>query len=296
MISLIWKRSIPLWLLVCSFAAHAQLDGMIDLHVHSAPDSDARSVDAFETARLARRRGMRALLFKNHYTHTASLAYLVSQAVPGIEIYGGITLNRPVGGINPLAVRFMAETTGRHGAVVWMPTRDAEQVHLRTGGNPGNVPIVRDGELLPEVLEVLNVMAEYDLALATGHSSPEESLLLIRAARARGIERILVTHPFSPSVSMTPETQREAAQMGVLLEYPISLALGDEERLERFAAQLRQVGPENVALSTDLGQPGRPVHTDGLNITIQNLLEAGITQAEIDVMTRRNPARFLGLP
>ncbi|GIT15014.1 MAG: hypothetical protein CM1200mP36_07700 [Gammaproteobacteria bacterium] len=175
MISLIWKRSIPFWLLVCSFAAHAQLDGMIDLHVHSAPDSDARSVDAFETARLARRHGMRALLFKNHYTHTASLAYLVSQAVPGIEIYGGITLNRPVGGINPLAVRFMAETTGRHGAVVWMPTRDAEQVHLRTGGNPGNVPIVRDGELLPEVLEVLNVMAEYDLALATGHSSPEES-------------------------------------------------------------------------------------------------------------------------
>ncbi|GIT15015.1 MAG: hypothetical protein CM1200mP36_07710 [Gammaproteobacteria bacterium] len=84
--------------------------------------------------------------------------------------------------------------------------------------------------------------------------------------------------------------------MGALLEYPISLALGDEERLERFAAQLREVGPESVALSTDLGQPGRPVHTDGLNITLQHLLEAGITQAEIDIMTRRNPARFLGLP
>ena len=84
--------------------------------------------------------------------------------------------------------------------------------------------------------------------------------------------------------------------MGALLEYPISLALGDDERLEGFAAQLREVGPENVALSTDLGQPGRPVHPDGLDITIQRLMEVGITQAEIDVMTKRNPARFLGLP
>ena len=290
------KRLIPFLLLIPSLAAHAQLEGMIDRHVHSAPDSDARSVDAFETARLAQRRGMRALLFKNHNTHTASLAYLVSQAVPGIGIYGGITLNRGVGGINPLAVRLMAETTGGHGAVVWMPTRDAEQVHLRTGGNPNNVPIARDGELLPEVLEVLDVMAEHDLALATGHSSPEESLLLIREASARGVDRIIVTHPYSPSVSMTPETQREAARMGALLEYPISLALGDDERLEGFAAQLREVGPENVALSTDLGQPGRPVHPDGLDITIQRLMEVGITQAEIDVMTKRNPARFLGLP
>lgn len=289
-------RLLPLLLLMPALSAHAQLEDMIDLHVHSAPDSDARSVDAFETARLAQRRGMRALLFKNHHTHTASLAYLVAQAVPGIEIYGGITLNSSVGGINPLAVQFMAETTGGHGAVVWMPTRDSENAHLRGVENPNHVPIARDGELLPEVLEVLDVMAEHDLALATGHSSPEESLVLIREARARGIDRIIVTHPFSPSVAMTPETQREAARMGALLEYPISLALGDEERLQLFAAQLREVGPQNVALSTDLGQPGRPVHPDGLAITIERLLDAGITQREIDVMTKRNPARFLGLP
>ena len=278
-------RLIPLWLLVFAWPASAQLDGMIDLHVHAAPDSDPRSVDAFETARLARRYGMRGLLFKNHYTHTASLAYLVSQAVPGIEVYGGITLNRPVGGINPPAVRFMAETTGGLGRVVWMPTRDTAQV-----------PVARDGALLPEVLEVLDVMAQHDLALATGHLRPEESLLLIGEARARGVERIIVTHPFSPSVSMTPQAQREAARMGAVLEYPISLALGDDERFARFVEQLREVGPQNVALSTDLGQPGRPVHADGLNFTLERLRQAGFTQAEIDVMTQRNPARLLGLP
>jgi len=284
------KRLIAVWLLIPALSAQAQLEGMVDLHVHAAPDSDARSVNAIETARVA------ALLFKNHYTHTASLAYLVSQVVRDIEVYGGITLNRAVGGINPLAVEYMADTTGGLGRVVWMPTRDSEYGHLTISENPAHVPISRDGELLPEVHEVLGLIAQHDLALATGHSSPEESMLLIRAARARGIERIIVTHPFSPSVAMTAETQREAGRLGALLEYPISLALGGDERFDQFVAQLREVGPENVALSTDLGQPGNPVHADGLNVIVGRLMEAGITQTEIDVMTKRNPAWFLGLP
>lgn len=279
------KRLIPLLLLIPALSAEAQLEGMIDLHVHAAPDSEARSINAIDTARLARSRGMRALLFKNHYTHTASLAYLVSQVVAGIEVYGGITLNRTVGGINPVAVEHMANTAGSHGQVVWMPTRDAPSIATSRGG-----------ELLPEVIEVLDVMARYDLALATGHSTPEESLLLIREAWARGIERIIVTHPFSPSVAMSVAMQREAARLGALLEYPASQTLEGDERYEQFLAQLRDVGPEHVVLTTDLGQPENPVHADGLDIVVARLIDAGITQAEIDVMTRRNPARFLGLP
>jgi len=285
-----------LFLMFCpALSAYAQLEGMIDLHVHAAPDSDVRSVDAFEVARLAQRRGMRALLFKNHNTHTASLAYLVSQAVPGVEVYGGITLNRAVGGINPLAVRLMAETTNGHGRVVWMPTRDSEHA-ARNSARSDYVPVSRNGELLPEVLEVLDVMANYNLALATGHSSPEESLLLIQEARARGINRIIVTHPFSGSVAMTPEIQRMAVEMGSLLEYPISLALGDDKRFALFVEQLQLVNPMNVALSTDLGQTGRPVPSDGLDFSIRRLIEAGITNSEINIMTKQNPARFLGLP
>ncbi len=291
------KRLMLLLLLIPALSVQAQLEGVIDLHVHSAPDSVARSVDAIEAARLARRHGMRALLFKNHYTHTASLAYLVSQVVPGVEVYGGVALNRSVGGVNPVAVQHMADTTGGLGRVVWMPTFDSEHGHRTVRENPDHVPVSRNGELLPEVHEVLDLMAEHDLALATGHSSPEESLLLIREASARGIERIIVTHPSSRLVLMTNETQREAARLGALLEYPLALALGgDEETFERFVAQIREVGPENVVLSTDLGQAGNPVHTDGFTVSIPRLIEAGMTQTEIDVMTKRNPARFLGLP
>jgi Family of unknown function (DUF6282) len=97
-------RLLPLAL--CSLAAFGQtpLAGVIDFHAHSDPDSMPRSIDAVDLARLAKARGMRGLVLKNHYESTAALAYMVRKAVPGIEIFGGIDLNRSVGGVNPAAL------------------------------------------------------------------------------------------------------------------------------------------------------------------------------------------------
>ncbi len=273
------------------WAQEAEVAGVIDLHVHVAPDSRGpRSVNGFEAAQMARRHGMRAILIKNHYTETASQAYLVSEIVPGIDVYGGIVLNRSVGGINPVAVESMASTTGRLGRMVWLPTFDSEH----NSPDSDNVPITRNGELLPEVVEVFDVMREYDLALATGHVSPEEALLAIREARAAGVERIVVTHPSSGLVDMSVEMQRAAADLGALLEYTVSAALGPGS-FEAFTRQIREVGLEDVVLTTDYGQVGNPVPADGMRAILPRLRAAGFSQAEIDTMTRRNPARLLGL-
>ena len=282
--------------------AFGQLDGVIDLHVHCAPDSGPRSIDAFDVARLAQRNGMRALLFKNHYTQTASLAYLVKQAVPGLQAYGGIALNRSVGGLNPRAIERMVKSTGGLGRVVWMPTFDSEHYHRVFEPNPEHIPIARDGKLLPETLAVLDAVAEHGLALATGHSSPEESLLLIRAAKQRGVDRILVTHPLPKPVGMTVEQQQEAARLGAYLEYPYQATLpsnpdwpGGSVPMPETLEAIRRVGPERVIVTSDLGQPLNPVHTDGLLAFRAALEKAGFTAAAIDGMMKTNPARFLGL-
>jgi hypothetical protein len=290
-------KHLILWLaLAAPSLVNAQLEGTIDTHVHAAPDSRARSLNAIEIAQIARRNGMRALLFKNHYTETASLAYLVSQVVPEVEAYGGIALNRSVGGINRFAVENMAGMTGGLGRVVWLPTFDSEHGHLTNTPNPNFVPISRGGALLPEVLEIIRVVKEHDLALATGHSSPDENLLIIRAAREAGIARIAVTHPSSELVNMPTDMQREAARMGALLEYPIALSLPSGDiPFEEFAAQIRAVGPENVLLNTDLGQSGNPTPPDGFAIVIGQLREWGFSRRELDIMTKRNPARLLGI-
>ncbi len=282
----------------------AFLNGAIDVHVHNMPDSGPRAIDSFESARIARRYGMRALLFKNHFTHTASVAYLVNQIVPGIEVYGGIVLNNTAGRINPRSVEHMALTTGRLGRVVWMPTWDSEHYSKTLRPNPNVVPISSNGELLPEVVEVFEVMARFNLALATGHSSPEESLLLIKKAKSMGIERIIVTHPMSPAVGMTMEQQIEAARLGAYVEFcfnplmPADTGLAKPDGglpIETMISHIRAVGIENAIISTDLGQELNPLHTDGMIYFIHLLKEQGFTQEEIDRMCKSNPAHFLGM-
>ena len=280
----------------------ASLEGVVDLHVHSAPDSGHRAIDALEIARIARDAGMRALLLKNHYAPTAGLAYSVERTVPGIRVFGGIALNASMG-VNAIAVDHMARTTGGHGKVVWMPTFDSEHYHHVFRPNPNRVPVARDGELLPSTLKVLDTIARHGLVLATGHSSPEESLMLIRAAKDRGIERILVTHPLPEPVRMSVESQKIAAGLGAMLEYPVGTALASnsqwqvsgEEKFAAYVAAIREIGPEHVVISSDLGQSMNPIHTDGLSVFLGQLLQAGFSQPEIDQMTKTNPSWLLGL-
>ena len=273
---------------------HVELEGIIDIHAHIGPAtalSISRSLDAIEAAQLAQRHGMRAIVFKQHYLETASWAYLVSRVVPGIKLFGGIALNRSVGGLNPNAVEQVATFAGGFGRVVYMPTFESEHYNPNS---PIAVPVSKNGQLLPAVHEVLKVMAKYDMALSTGHSSPAESIMIIKAAKAAGVNRIYVQHPIMPRVGMSIETQKEAVKLGALLEYILGEAMTQKD-FEHWAEGIKAVGPENVLIGSDLGQWGRSLPTDGYKLVIPRMLKAGFTKAQIDLMTKTNPARLIGL-
>lgn len=286
--------------LVLCFAANAQqepLRGVIDIHVHSDPDSIPRSVDAIDLAKLARTRGMQALVLKNHYEPTASLAYLVRKEVPGIEILGGIALNRPVGGVNPAAVDHMTQVKGGWGRVVWMPTFDAEnEVRYRKQDRPF-VRVSQNGALLPEVDEVLSIVAKHQLTFETGHSTPAEVLMLVRAARAKGIEKIVVTHPMLAPVHMSVPQMEEAAKLGTFLEFVYNGLIGPNKEfdIKDYAAAIRRIGPEHCILASDLGQAVNPLPPDGLAAFLAAMRSQGFTPAQIDLMSKVNPAKALGL-
>lgn len=293
-------RSLALFsFLALSLPLTAQsLRGVIDIHAHADPDSVPRSIDALALAKLAQQRGIRGLILKNHYEPTASLAYFARQAAPGLEVFGGIALNRTVGGVNAAAVERMTQVRGGWGRVVWMPTFDAEnQVRYSRETRPF-VSVSKNGALLPEVNEVLDVIARHQLVLATGHSSPAEVLLLIRAAKARGIRHVVVTHGMLPPVSMTVPQMKEAAQAGAYIEFVYNALIGPNKAFDmpEYAAAMRALGPSAVILSSDLGQAGNPLHPDGLLAFFAGLRQHGFTVAEIDQMAKTNPARLLGLP
>jgi hypothetical protein len=271
------------------------LEGVIDAHAHCGPDSLPRTIDGVDLARLALAEGMRAIVLKNHYESTATLAYLARKAVPGIEVFGGIALNLAVGGINPHAVERMSMMTGGYGRVVWMPTFDAEAHVRHFGEDRAFVPISRDGRLLPEVQRVIEIIAQRDLVLATGHSSAVECLLLVKDARRQGVRRIVVTHAAMAPIHMPAEKMKEAASLGAYIEFVYNGLIGPfkEFDLSGYAALIRAVGTQSAILASDLGQPVNPVHPEGLKTYFEGMEQQGFSSAEVSEMTKKNPAILL---
>jgi hypothetical protein len=273
------------------------LAGAIDIHVHSFPDNTERSVDGLEAAIMARAHGMRAIVLKNHYDPTAGLAYMVRKQVAGVEVFGGIDLNLPVGGMNPAAVEHMTQVSGGFGRLVWMSTFDAEnQVRFSKESRPF-VSVSKNGELVQATKDVIAVIAKRGLVLATGHVSADEGLMLLREAKRQGVRSMVVTHGMNAPILMTVAQMQDAAAQGAFIEF-----VGGSMRLAnapatvaRVAEAIRKVGPQFCILSSDLGQKGNPLPADGFGEFIAALQAQGFTDAELGRMTKQNPATLLGL-
>ena len=269
------------------------LAGVIDFHTHAGPDSRPRSVNDIDAARQARTAGVRGLVFKNHFTMTADRAALAMAQVDGIEIYGGIVLNRAVGGLNAEAVRQMVLFEGGRGKVVWLPTFDAEHYVQSHGSSDPFVSVVKDGRPVQALTDIFDSIAKHDLVLAMGHSSPEEVLLLIPEARRIGVKHILVTHVFGQGP--TRIQMRRMAASGAVMELDWYAVYQGRRSVADYVSVIQEIGAEHFLISSDLGQRGSPSHTDGLRTFVRVLREQGISDGDIAVMAGGNPAKLLGL-
>jgi Family of unknown function (DUF6282) len=273
--------------------------GAIDLHAHHDPDSYPRALDAFDVAKLAKDRGLRGLVLKNHWTETAGLAYLARKyATPGFEVFGSVTLDTAVGGVNPQAVRYMIDVVGHYGRIVWMPTHDSEhEVRYNKESRPF-VSVSRSGTLLPAVHEVIALVAKHDLALATGHVTPEETLQMLRAAKAAGVKRMIVTHPLlDPQFTyMSIEQLQAAADLGAFIEITGGAVANDGAPKTRALAAIRAIGASHFFVGSDAGLAGRANHTDTLAQAAKALRAAGLSDADLTMMFKANPAFLVNLP
>jgi hypothetical protein len=269
------------------------LEGAIDLHVHSAPDVDRRRYNDLELAREAARSGMGAILIKSHQNSTVERAWLVSQCVSGVRVFGGLVLNETVGGLNAAAVRLAVDMGAKQ---VWMPTRSARN-HRRHEGREGGITVVDEhGQLLPAVEEILQIMAGSGCILGTGHLSPEESLALIDRATVLGGIKILLTHPEWGPTYHSVEQQRALASRGhVMFErcFVSTTHLCGFVPFEVIEEAIMGAGVETTVLSTDLGQPDTPPPVEGMRAYAARLLSSGFSADDVRRMMQANPARLL---
>ena len=290
-----------------SDAAWKALEGAYDLQVHLGPDVIPRRIDDIDCAREFLAHGLRGFVLKSHYIQTGERAQVVTKAVPGSRIYGAVTLNHSVGGLNPVAV----EIAGRSGCkIVWMPTVDsANETAGRLDGGTEKLPfwakiqreLVADG-IAPPPLSVLDGsgrvseatrqclerIARHDMILATGHLGRREIAALVRAAREMGVRKVVVTHAEFPSQSLTGDEQAELADLGAIIEHCFTTTHTGKAPWEAVFANIRRAGVSRAVLSTDLGQTINPPVAAGFAMFAQRLLDAGFSRDEIRTMAVTN--------
>jgi len=281
------------------------LHGAIDMHIHSAPDVYPRILNDIELARLAQAVGMRAIVIKNHFASTAGRASLASDET-GFAVFGSITLNHPVGGLNPHAVHIALEMGAR---VVWLPTlhtakflENRSHVQSLSAGLGDDVEPIHlldeEGGLKPQVLRIIDQVAAAGAVLATGHVSFREACAVVRQAAVRGVKTI-VTHPLASFVGYGVEQMIEILDLGATwLEH----AYNDTTRqvshpipVRALYDGIKAVGAARCIMSSDAGQWLNPIPVQQLAIYMQDMLHLGLSPREIRTMTAENPARALGI-
>jgi hypothetical protein len=108
------------------------------------------------------------------------------------------------------------------------------------------------------VHEVLKVMAKHNLSLSTGHVSPEEVMMLIRAAKAAGVNNIYVQHPNHSGMTMSMAQMKEAVRLGALIEIVLSGDgfTGGGPKVVNAENPVMDYGPQKIADIRALG-PGK---------------------------------------
>jgi hypothetical protein len=298
------------------------LVGAIDVHLHLDPDAPGaggviRAIDVFDAAKIAMERGMRGFVFKTHQdTSSASGAYLVRKHVaPTFEIFGRMAQNYSTGGINVATLEHFSQVKGGWGRIFEMPTRDSITATRAPGsmdratlaktrpwmlmmpeGTPAFIAVSKNGTLLPEVKFLIAQLAKIRTAdsngrmvLATGHATPEEHLLLAQEGRRQGLN-VLLTHP--GDIPQLPE----AARIGAFIELTAATVYKTPAQGAAGAALVKKIGAEHVIVSSDCGQTTNVYPTDCMVLTARALRANGISERELDLMYKINPAKLLGLP
>jgi hypothetical protein len=290
------------------------LQGSIDLHAHVYPEFSLRirgRVNDLGWAELARNAGMRAIVMKSHVFPTVDRARIARMAVPGIEVYGGITLNQSVGGLNPLAVEIAAALGGK---IIWMPTWGSRndlsksnfflnrmKAYLKTldhlfPGPEAGLDILEGGKLKPIMKEIVAIAKEYQMIISSGHLSINESLVLVEECQKNSVP-FLLAHPLSRSVGASIADQIEVSKRGGFVEHTFIATMPMHHRLEisKIVEAIDAVGPSQTVLTTDAIQTWNPPPPELMRMYIASLFNLGVAEEAITKMIKENPAKLLGL-
>jgi hypothetical protein len=274
----------------------------IDLHVHCGPDTFVeRSVDALQLAQQASESGMKYVVIKSHQFCTAPLASMINKIVNKSVLVGSLVLNASVGGLNPEAVRVASKEGAR---IIWLPTTSAKadiEARSRNKAHKGKVVfsgisvINIDGNLVPEMKEILEIVKAHDLVLATGHISFPEIMAVANESLGQRIKTVL-THPLTKGFvqSFSVEQAQDLVNKGAFVEFCFNSCM-PPMRTSPFEIVnlIKTLGADHCLLSTDFGQAYNPPPTEGFRMMLSQMVRFGLSETELERIVKINPDYLL---
>jgi hypothetical protein len=280
------------------------LKGMYDLHVHASPSIARRKCTALEALKLASNEGMGGFLLLDHTYNTVVVAQVLNEMGYETKGFGSILLNESVGGLNPSAVEI---AIGLGTKEIQMPTYSAQSHKEKYGDDQKNFPYQKKSKgihildnrdrLIPEVEEILQIIKGSESFLGTGHLSTAEIAALVGRAKELKI-RVLVNSVSTDIIDMPISIQKELADDNVFMEHDFAVLtdiVHKKTPIESVVEQIRAIGAGRCVIATDAGQVQIPNLIDGFKDFVRRLLENGISENELDLMTRKNPRILLGI-
>lgn len=266
------------------------LKGAYDLHIHTGPDVVPRKLRDLEAVKRAMKAGMAGIAIKSHVCSTVGRAAVLNELYPEFRTVSALALNFPVGGLNPAAV----EAFGKMGGdIVWMPTLDAENFR-RYKKQEGGITVLGTGGKLHEAAEqILDLIRQYDLTLATGHLNREEAVCLTERAMQKGISKICITHVTHPACALSVEEQKACIAMGAVIEHSYGHILEGRCTFEKSLGEITETGVQHVLLTTDTGQTKFPWPDSAFAEYLSLLIKEGITEEQIVEMIQDNPRKLI---
>ena len=278
------------------------LRGSYDIHQHTGPSSTTqRLYDQIEFAIQACDVGQAGIVCKDHTLPTTPSVQLTQKVIDKwaeehnkgkIEVFGGVVLNYAVGGLNPDAIVASYRAGGKY---VWMPNLDAAH-HRKATGNPkgGGISLIDEaGNLVPELKEILALIAETDMVLGLCHQSARERFVAVKEAIKMGIQRIEIGHPNHPVTMLTPEQAKMLADMGAYIGiYAMHLA-PHSFYWEDAIAFYKKVGPERIVFGSDCGHIETGIPWEAMRKLILGFLFQGVPDEHIKLMCRTNAYNLL---
>ncbi|HET7387651.1 MAG TPA: DUF6282 family protein [Nocardioidaceae bacterium] len=256
--------------------------GFFDSHVHAAPDVLDRIGDDLDLADAYRAAGADGFVLKAHYESTVGRAAAVAHA-GDLTAYGGIALNHHVGGINPSAVAAALSSGGR---VVWMPTADAHTQAAaglpRLSDQDRRLPATTfatppvDPSTQADADLVLELVAEHDAVLATGHLSTAECRWLAERAAQHGVRRLLFTHPSYVVPGADPADVAGLVATGGFAEITAYQLLHQPGCTPAMLADVARAAGPQLVLSSDAGQADSPSPPEALAVLVDALAGEGL--------------------